>query len=276
MRRGDYAGRNIYYGVREHAMGAITNGLAAHGGLRPACATFFTFSDYMKNTIRLAALMKLPSIFVYTHDSVALGEDGPTHQPIEHLAALRAIPGPRDAAAGGRERGHRGLDGRARAHRRPHGVGPEPPGPSDARPPTRPWRAAPTWWRTAATASSSAPAPSCTPRSPPGSCWRPTASPPGWSACPPWSCSGSRTLAYREEVLPSSCAPGSRWRRRAPSAGASGSAWTAARSRSTGSACRRRATRRSRRSASPAEAVATAARGVIAVSLTLDSSVRLS
>ena len=74
-------------------MGAITNGLAAHGGLRPACATFFTFSDYMKNTIRLAALMKLPSIFVYTHDSVALGEDGPTHQPIEHLAALRAIPG---------------------------------------------------------------------------------------------------------------------------------------------------------------------------------------
>jgi transketolase len=91
--RGEFAGRNIYYGVREHAMGAITNGLAAHGGLRPACATFFTFSDYMKNTIRLAALMKLPSIFVYTHDSVALGEDGPTHQPIEHLAALRAIPG---------------------------------------------------------------------------------------------------------------------------------------------------------------------------------------
>jgi transketolase len=90
--RGDYSGRNIYYGVREHAMGAITNGLAAHGGLRPACATFFTFSDYMKNTLRLAALMGLPSIFVYTHDSVALGEDGPTHQPIEHLAALRAIP----------------------------------------------------------------------------------------------------------------------------------------------------------------------------------------
>jgi transketolase len=89
---GDYAGRNVYYGVREHAMGAITNGIDAHGGLRPACATFFTFSDYMKNTIRLAALMRLSSIFVYTHDSVALGEDGPTHQPIEHLAALRAIP----------------------------------------------------------------------------------------------------------------------------------------------------------------------------------------
>jgi transketolase len=89
---GDYAGRNIYYGVREHAMGAITNGLAAHGGFRPASATFFTFSDYMKNTIRLAALMRLPSVFVFTHDSVGLGEDGPTHQPIEHLAALRAIP----------------------------------------------------------------------------------------------------------------------------------------------------------------------------------------
>jgi transketolase len=91
--KGDYSGRNIYFGVREHGMGAISNGLAAHGGLRPACATFFTFSDYMKNTIRLAALMNLPTIFVYTHDSVALGEDGPTHQPIEHLAALRAIPG---------------------------------------------------------------------------------------------------------------------------------------------------------------------------------------
>ena len=93
VERGDYSGRNIYYGVREHAMGAITNGLAAHGGWRPTSATFFTFSDYMKNPIRLAALMELPSIFVFTHDSVGLGEDGPTHQPIEHLAGLRAIPG---------------------------------------------------------------------------------------------------------------------------------------------------------------------------------------
>ena len=91
--RGDFAGRNLYYGVREHAMGAITNGIAAHGGLRPVCSTFFTFSDYMKNTLRLASLMRLPSVFVFTHDSVALGEDGPTHQPIEHMAALRAIPG---------------------------------------------------------------------------------------------------------------------------------------------------------------------------------------
>jgi len=90
---GDFGQRNIRYGVREHAMGAITNGLAAHGLLRPVCSTFLVFSDYMKNTIRLSALMRLPSVFVYTHDSVALGEDGPTHQPVEHLAALRAIPG---------------------------------------------------------------------------------------------------------------------------------------------------------------------------------------
>jgi len=90
--RDDFSGRNIRYGVREHAMGAITNALAANGGFRPVCSTFLTFSDYMKNTIRLAALMRIPSVFVYTHDSVALGEDGPTHQPVEHLAALRAIP----------------------------------------------------------------------------------------------------------------------------------------------------------------------------------------
>ena len=88
----DFSGRNLYYGVREHAMGAITNALTLHGGLRPVASTFLMFFDYMKNTIRLAGLMELPSIFVYTHDSIALGEDGPTHQPVEHLAALRAIP----------------------------------------------------------------------------------------------------------------------------------------------------------------------------------------
>ncbi len=90
---GDFAGRNIHFGVREHAMGAIVNGLNAHGGLRAYGSTFMTFSDYMKNTLRMAALMELPSIFVYTHDSIALGEDGPTHQPVEQLAGLRAIPG---------------------------------------------------------------------------------------------------------------------------------------------------------------------------------------
>lgn len=88
----NYAGRNIAFGIREHAMGAAVNGIAAHGGLIPFSATFFTFSDYMRPAIRLASLMKLHSIFVFTHDSVALGEDGPTHQSVEHLAALRAIP----------------------------------------------------------------------------------------------------------------------------------------------------------------------------------------
>ena len=89
----DPAGRNIRFGVREHAMGAIVNGLAVHGGLRPFGATFFVFNDYMRPATRLAALMHAPSIFVYTHDSVFLGEDGPTHQPVEHLASLRAMPG---------------------------------------------------------------------------------------------------------------------------------------------------------------------------------------
>jgi transketolase len=85
-------GRNIRYGVREHAMGAIANGMAYHGGVRSFTATFFVFSDYERPAIRLAALSKLPVIFVFTHDSIGVGEDGPTHQPIEHLAALRAIP----------------------------------------------------------------------------------------------------------------------------------------------------------------------------------------
>jgi len=87
-----YAGRNMFYGVREHAMGSINNGLVYHGGLRGFTATFLVFSDYMRPPLRLAALSELPSIFVYTHDSIGLGEDGPTHQPVEHLAALRAIP----------------------------------------------------------------------------------------------------------------------------------------------------------------------------------------
>ena len=88
---GQLGGRNVYFGVREHAMGAIVNGLTLHG-LRALGSTFLIFSDYMKNPVRLAALMELPSIFVYTHDSIGLGEDGPTHQPIEQLAGLRAIP----------------------------------------------------------------------------------------------------------------------------------------------------------------------------------------
>jgi transketolase len=85
-------GRNLHFGIREHAMGAILNGLALHGGIIPYGGTFLTFSDYMRPSVRLAAMMHLQVIYVWTHDSVWLGEDGPTHQPIEHLASLRAIP----------------------------------------------------------------------------------------------------------------------------------------------------------------------------------------
>jgi transketolase len=88
-----YAGRVLHFGIREHAMGAIMNGIAVHGGTRVFGGTFLTFSDYMRPSVRLAALMQLPVTYVWTHDSIGLGEDGPTHQPIEHLAALRAIPG---------------------------------------------------------------------------------------------------------------------------------------------------------------------------------------
>ncbi len=88
----DATGRNIWFGVREFAMCAAVNGMAVHGGVIPYGSTFFTFSDYCKPALRLAAIMKAHSIFVYTHDSIALGEDGPTHQPIEHLMALRAVP----------------------------------------------------------------------------------------------------------------------------------------------------------------------------------------
>jgi len=87
------AGRVLHFGIREHGMGAIMNGIAAHGGTRVFGGTFLTFSDYMRPSVRLAALMQLPVTYVWTHDSIGLGEDGPTHQPIEHLAALRAIPG---------------------------------------------------------------------------------------------------------------------------------------------------------------------------------------
>ena len=88
-----YQGRNVAFGVREHAMGAILNGLAAHGGFIPFGATFLTFCDYLRPAIRLAALMSLQVVYVFTHDSIAVGEDGPTHQPVEQLASLRAVPG---------------------------------------------------------------------------------------------------------------------------------------------------------------------------------------
>jgi transketolase len=90
---GSYAGRNLHFGVREHAMGGVMNGMAAHGGVLPYAGTFFIFSDYMRPAIRLAALSHFGAIYVFTHDSIGLGEDGPTHQPIEQLASLRAMPG---------------------------------------------------------------------------------------------------------------------------------------------------------------------------------------
>jgi transketolase len=89
----DYCGRNFHFGVREHAMGAATNGMAAHGGVIPFSATFLVFSDYMKPAMRLGALMKIKAIYVFSHDSIAVGEDGPSHEPIEQLSGLRAIPG---------------------------------------------------------------------------------------------------------------------------------------------------------------------------------------
>jgi transketolase len=89
---GSYEGRNVHYGVREHVMAASTNGIALHGGLMPFCATFFNFVDYLKPSLRLTALSKLHAVYVFTHDSVFLGEDGPTHEPIEQLASLRAMP----------------------------------------------------------------------------------------------------------------------------------------------------------------------------------------
>lgn len=92
IRAGDYAGNYIYYGVREFGMTAVTNGLSLHGGITPFSATFLTFSDYARNAVRMAALMRARNVMVYTHDSIGLGEDGPTHQSVEHIASLRLIP----------------------------------------------------------------------------------------------------------------------------------------------------------------------------------------
>lgn len=91
--RDDYSGRNIRFGVREQGMAAISNGIALHGGLRTFAATFFVFSDYVKPMARLSALMKLPVVYIFTHDSIGVGEDGPTHEPVEQMAMFRAMPG---------------------------------------------------------------------------------------------------------------------------------------------------------------------------------------
>ena len=89
----DRAGSNVHFGIRELAMACMSNGIALYGGLRPYCATFMVFSDYLKPALRLTAIMDLPVLFVLTHDSIGVGEDGPTHEPIEQIASLRATPG---------------------------------------------------------------------------------------------------------------------------------------------------------------------------------------
>ena len=120
-------GRQIHYGIREHAMGSAMNGMAMHGGILPVGGTFFVFSDYLRPTLRLASLSKAKDVFVFTHDSVGLGEDGPTHQPIEHLASIRAIPGLQVIRPADANETAAGVAHRRRA-RRAHRTGPDPPG----------------------------------------------------------------------------------------------------------------------------------------------------
>ena len=121
--RSVHAGRNVPFGIREHAMGAIVNGAAAHGGIvKPYGSTFLMFSDYMRGSVRLSALMGLPVVWVWTHDSVGLGEDGPTHQPIEHYASLRVIPQLWVIRPGDANETVAGVARRARARGRPRGA----------------------------------------------------------------------------------------------------------------------------------------------------------
>ncbi len=118
--------RNIRFGVREHGMGSILNGMALHGGVIPYGGTFLIFSDYMRPPMRLAAMMGMRVIYVFTHDSIGLGEDGPTHQPIEQLAALRAIPNLTVIRPGRRQRNRRGLAAGPADQKGPVGPGPDP------------------------------------------------------------------------------------------------------------------------------------------------------
>jgi transketolase len=129
--RDEPGGRQIYYGIREHAQAAALNGMARHGGVLPVGGTFFVFSDYMRPSVRLAALSRARSVFVWTHDSVGVGEDGPTHQPIEQLASLRAMPGLSLVPASRRRGDRRGL-GRGPRRRRTGRAGALPPGPARA------------------------------------------------------------------------------------------------------------------------------------------------
>ena len=133
LRAPDEPGRNLRFGVREHAMGGIANGIAYHGGFIPYDATFLNFSDYMRGSVRLAALAGLHVIYVWTHDSVGLGEDGPTHQPVEHYAALRAMPNLWFVRPGDANETVGRLGARRRASRRARGARADAPEAADAR-----------------------------------------------------------------------------------------------------------------------------------------------
>ena len=129
IKPGVFNGRYIHYGIREHGMAAAMNGMAVHGGYRPGGATFLVFTDYARPAMRIAALAGIPVIYVMTHDSIGLGEDGPTHQPVEHLAALRAMPNMRVFRPGRRHGDGGVLAAGAGADRRAVGARPHPPEP---------------------------------------------------------------------------------------------------------------------------------------------------
>ena len=131
--RGNYASRNLHFGIREHGMCSILNGIAVHGGFIPYGSSFMVFTDYCRGSIRLSALMGLQVIYVFTHDSIGVGEDGPTHQPIEHLTSLRAIPESDRHPAGRRERSRRGLARRDDAYQRARADGALPAKAADVR-----------------------------------------------------------------------------------------------------------------------------------------------
>ncbi len=131
---GDWYGRTLHFGIREHGMGSILNGIVLHGGTRPYGATFLVFSDYMRPAVRLAALMKLPVIYVWTHDSIGLGEDGPTHQPVEQLDGAAGHPRTRRGAPGRRQRDGVGVADGPRTYRPADRALPDPAEPAGIRP----------------------------------------------------------------------------------------------------------------------------------------------
>ncbi len=213
---GDWYGRVLHFGIREHAMGSILNGIALHGLTRPYGGTFLVFSDYMRPAVRLAALMGLPVTYVWTHDSVGLGEDGPTHQPVEHLAALRAIPGldvvrPADAnetAVAWRTI----LEHHATNQSAPGRSVPDPPERADLPARNRRLRRrrrrharrirAPRHRRSTRRRARSAPVPRSSSRSRLVTCWPLTASRRGSCRCRAVSGSTVEDQAYRDDVLP--------------------------------------------------------------------------